>query len=113
MVKPMSNPGSLCPVIKASEVVGDKWILLILRELFLGSTRYNQFQRAMPRISPTVLSSRLKDMEANGLILHVTSTTQKRGEYRLTPSARELAPIVDSLARWGLRSARSGWETCA
>ncbi len=106
MVTCMSDPGSLCPVIKASEVVGDKWTLLVLRELLLGSTRYNQFQRALPRISPTVLSGRLKDMEANGLIVHVTTTGQKRGEYRLTPAAKELAPIVDSLARWGLRWAR-------
>lgn len=102
----MSNPGSLCPTIKASEVVGDKWTLLLLRELFFGATRYNQFQQALPRISPTVLSTRLKRMEASGLLVHVTRAGQKRGEYRLTPAARELAPIVDALARWGLRWAR-------
>ncbi len=102
----MNNPGSLCPSIKASEILGDKWTLLILRELMFGSTRYNQFQRALPRISPTVLSGRLKKMEQHGLLVHKKSSGQKGGEYRLTKSGMELAPIIDSLARWGLRWAR-------
>ncbi|MFK7978245.1 MAG: winged helix-turn-helix transcriptional regulator [Halioglobus sp.] len=102
----MNDSGSLCPTIKASEIIGDKWTLLILRELMFGSTRYNQFQRAVPRISPTVLSGRLKQMEANGLLIHKKVAGQKGGEYRLTSSGLELAPIMDSLARWGLRWAR-------
>lgn len=102
----MNDSGSLCPTIKASETIGDKWTLLILRELMFGSTRYNQFQRAVPRISPTVLSGRLKQMEANGLLIHKKTAGQKGGEYRLTSSGMELAPIMDSLARWGLRWAR-------
>lgn len=102
----MNDSGSLCPTIKASEILGDKWTLLILRELMFGSTRYNQFQRAVPRISPTVLSGRLKQMEANGLLIHKTAGGKKGGEYRLTSSGVELAPIMDSLARWGLRWAR-------
>ncbi|CAA0121362.1 putative HTH-type transcriptional regulator [Halioglobus japonicus] len=102
----MNDSGSLCPTIKASEIIGDKWTLLILRELMFGFTRYNQFQRALPRISPTVLSGRLKQMEANGLIIRKQATGQKGGEYRLTRSGLELGPIMDSLARWGLRWAR-------
>ena len=102
----MNNPGSLCPTIKASEILGDKWTLLILRELFFGSTRYNEFQRALPRISPTVLSGRLKTMEQHGLLIQKKIPGQKGSEYRLTKSAKELAPIVDSLAKWGLRWAR-------
>lgn len=102
----MNNPGSLCPSIKAADILGDKWTLLILRELMFGSTRYNQFQRALPRISPTVLSGRLKKMEQHGLLIHKKGAGQKSGEYRLTKSALELAPIMDSLARWGLKWAR-------
>lgn len=102
----MTLTGSLCPTIKASEVLGDKWTILILRELFLGSNRYNQFQKAIPRISPTMLSARLKKMEQDGLLIRKTKVGQKGGEYHLTKSAWELAPIVDSLARWGLRWAR-------
>ena len=102
----MAATGSLCPTIKASEILGDKWTLLILRELFFGATRYNQFKRALPRISPTVLTGRLKHLEKNGLIVHRKPSTAKTSEYRLTPSAKELAPIVDSIARWGLRWSR-------
>ncbi|MEM7284476.1 MAG: helix-turn-helix domain-containing protein, partial [Pseudomonadota bacterium] len=102
----MNKTGSLCPTIKAAEVLGDKWTILILRELYSGATRYSDFQRAIPRISPTILSARLKKMEQDGLIIRKTRSAQKGGEYRFTKSAKELAPIVDSLARWGLRWAR-------
>lgn len=102
----MNESGSLCPSIKAADIIGDKWILLILREMFLGGTRYNDFQRALPRISPTILSKRLKQLEANGLIIKKTTTGQKTSEYRLTKCGRELAPLTDQMAKWGLRWAR-------
>ena len=102
----MNKIGSLCPTLKATDILGDKWTLLILRELFLGSRRYNAFQNALPRISPTVLSNRLKTMEKNGLIIHKKDTGKNRGNYYLTQSGKELAPIMDQLARWGLRWAR-------
>lgn len=102
----MNESGSLCPSIKAADIIGDKWILLILREMFLGGTRYNDFQRALPRISPTILSKRLKQLEANGLIIKKTTAGQKTSEYRLTKCGRELAPLTDQMAKWGLRWAR-------
>ncbi len=102
----MNESGSLCPSIKAADIIGDKWILLILREMFLGATRYNDFQRALPRISPTILSKRLKQLEANGLIIKKTTAGQKTSEYRLTKCGRELAPLTDQMAKWGLRWAR-------
>jgi len=106
MVAGMNESGSLCPAVKAADIIGDKWVLLILREVFAGSTRYNDFQRAIPRISPTVLSKRLKQLEANGLLVKKQSPGQRSTEYRLTPSGRELGPIIDHLATWGLRWAR-------
>ena len=102
----MKPSGSLCPAIKAADIIGDKWVLLIMRELFLGTSRYNNFQRALPRISPTVLSTRLKQMEANGLIVKKSVAGQKATEYRLTRSGRELAPLIDQMSKWGLRWAR-------
>jgi len=102
----MNQSGSLCPAVKAADIIGDKWVLLILREVFLGSTRYNDFQRALPRISPTILSKRLKQLEANGVLVKKQSPGQKSTEYRLTPSGRELGPIIDHMATWGLRWAR-------
>lgn len=102
----MNKIGSLCPTLKATDILGDKWTLLLLRELFLGNHRYNAFHSALPRISPTVLSNRLKTMEKNGLIIHKKDMGKNRGRYYLTQSGKELAPIMDQLARWGLRWAR-------
>ena len=102
----LNQSGSLCPAVKAADMIGDKWILLIMRELFVGASRYNEFQRALPRISPTVLSKRLKQMEETGLIVKKTVTGEKATEYRLTKCGRELAPLVDYMAKWGLRWAR-------
>ncbi|WND01808.1 helix-turn-helix domain-containing protein [Temperatibacter marinus] len=106
MNKSENKSGSLCPAVKASAIIGDKWVLLILRELFLGAHRYNDFQKAIARISPTVLSGRLKDMETAGLLIKRTVSGKKGGEYRLTKSGRELGPIIDHLSRWGLRWTR-------
>ncbi|WP_169545792.1 winged helix-turn-helix transcriptional regulator [Sneathiella aquimaris] len=95
--------GSLCPAISSAGLLGDKWTLLILRELFLGTTRFNDFQRALPRLSPTVLSKRLKMLEVNDLIVRKSGATGRTKEYRLTRSGRELGPIVEYMAVWGLR----------
>lgn len=102
----LNQSGSLCPAVKAADMIGDKWTLLLLRELLVGANRYNEFQRAMPRISPTVLSKRLKQMEEDGLLIKKSIAGEKATEYRLTRSGRELAPLVNYMAKWGLRWAR-------
>lgn len=102
----MLNSGSLCPAAKSAEIIGDKWVLLILRELLFGASRFNDFQRALPRISPTILSKRLRQMEKSGLIIRKISSGHKTKEYRLTRCGRELAPIIEHMGRWGLRWAR-------
>ena len=102
----MNNSGSLCPATKSAEIIGDKWILLILREMFLGSSRFNDFQRAFPRMSPTILSKRLRQLEADGLIIRKTGPGDKTREYRLTRCGRELGPILEHMATWGLKWAR-------
>lgn len=101
-----NESGSLCPAVKAADMIGDKWTLLIMRELLLGANRYNLFQRALPRISPTVLAKRLKQMEADGLIIKKTVAGEKATEYRLTKCGRELAPLINYMSKWGLRWAR-------
>jgi len=106
----LNKSGSLCPALKAADIVGDKWTLLILREMFLGTVRYSDFERAIPRISPSVLSTRLKQMDQAGLIIKRITQGGKGSEYRLTRSGKELAPIVDQLSRWGLRWAKRRLE---
>lgn len=106
----MNNTGSLCPAIRAADMIGDKWILLVLREMFLGNSRYSDIQRALPRISPTILSKRLKHLERNGLVIKKSAAGRKAKEYRLTACGREIAPIIHHMSSWGLRWARRHLE---
>lgn len=96
-------PGSLCPAMASADLMGDKWTLLILREMFLGATRFSEFQRAQPRMSPTILSKRLKMLEANDIIVRKNSANPGANAYRLTRSGRELGPIIEGMAVWGMR----------
>jgi DNA-binding HxlR family transcriptional regulator/putative sterol carrier protein len=102
----MTQYGQFCPVAKATEVLGEKWTLLIVRELLLGTCRFNDFQRALSRISPTLLARRLKFLEEKGLVLRKRVPGQRGHEYRLTVAGKELAPLVEGLAVWGMRWAR-------
>lgn len=104
MASKANNPsGSLCPAMASADLLGDKWTLLILRELFLGTTRFSRFQRAIPRMSPSILSKRLKMLEAAEIL---TRTSPHKGQaiaYRLTRSGKELGPIIEGMAIWGMR----------
>ena len=102
----MPEYGQFCPVAKASDIIGERWTVLILRELLLGTTRYNDFQRALSRISPTLLSKRLKMLEEKGLVVRKRPPGAKSYEYHLTACGRELEPIIEHLAVWGMRWAR-------
>ncbi len=102
----MKGYGQFCPVAKATELIGEKWTLLILRELLLGTTRFNDFQRAMSRISPTLLAKRLRHLEECGIIIRKKLSGQKGYEYRLTAAGKELSPLIEVLAVWGMRWAR-------
>jgi DNA-binding HxlR family transcriptional regulator len=102
----MPEYGQFCPVAKASDIIGERWTVLILRELLLGTTRYNDFLRGLSRISPTVLSKRLKMLEGKGLVTRKRQPGAKSHEYHLTASGRELEPLIEHLAAWGMRWAR-------
>ena len=102
----MATYGQFCPVAKATEVIGERWTLLILRELLMGTSRFNDFQRAISRISPTILTKRLKHLEEKGIIVRKRISGQRGCEYRLTSAGRELGPLIENLAVWGMRWAR-------
>ena len=102
----MPEYGQFCPVAKAGDIIGERWTVLILRELLLGTTRYNDFQRALSRISPTLLSKRLKMLEEKGLVIRKRTSSAKSYEYHLTACGRELEPMIEHLAIWGMRWAR-------
>ncbi|XOV80258.1 MAG: winged helix-turn-helix transcriptional regulator [Aestuariibacter sp.] len=98
--------GQFCPIAKATEVLGERWMLLIIRELFLGSHRYTELQRGLSRISPSLLTKRLKQLENAGIVVRKTRRNGKAYEYYLTPAGKELQPLVEQLAIWGMRWAR-------
>ena len=102
----MLDYGQFCPISKASEILGEKWTMLIVRELLLGATRFSQLQRGLGKISPTVLNKRLDTLQKAGLIIRRRVPDQRATEYQLTEAGRELYPIVFQLAEWGMRWAR-------
>ena len=99
--------GQFCPIAKASEIIGEKWTVLIIRELLMGGTRFNELQRGLSLISPTLLSKRLDSLVEHGLVMKKKIPGQKGYEYLATESCNELLPIIKSLGDWGMRWARS------
>jgi DNA-binding HxlR family transcriptional regulator len=92
-----------CPVACALDVVGDRWTLLVIRDLLGGKRRYGDFLASAETIPTNILADRLKRLEREGLIARVRySTRPPRFEYHLTPEGRELGRAVDALATWGL-----------
>lgn len=95
--------GQFCPVAMAAEIVCSRWTALVLREMLCGSTRFNDLRRGVPRMSPTLLSKRLKELEQAGVIS--TRPTAQTGivDYVLTPAGEDLREVVMSLGMWGQR----------
>jgi DNA-binding HxlR family transcriptional regulator len=98
--------GQFCPIAKATEVIGEKWTILILREILMGSTRFNELQRGLSMISPAVLSKRLTSLADYGLIVRKKLPGQKGYEYLPTNASKELLPIFVDLGNWGMRWTR-------
>ncbi len=93
-----------CPVSKACQLIEPRWTLQILCEMWLGSTRFNDIRRGVPRMSPTLLSRRLKDMERQGLIERSQGRFTKDVTYTTTVFANELQAIVFELGKWAHRN---------
>jgi DNA-binding HxlR family transcriptional regulator len=93
-----------CPVAMAAEILCTRWTVVVLREMVAGSTRFNDLRRGVPRMSPGLLSQRLKDLEAAGVVCRVASAKDSGVlEYHLTPAGRELEPLVSAFGVWGQR----------
>jgi DNA-binding HxlR family transcriptional regulator len=99
----MSIYGQFCPMAKAVELLGERWTILVIRELMLGSSRFNELQRGLAKMSLSLLTKRLKELEAAHILTRKKISGQKGYSYHLTQSGMELAPMMTELANWGLR----------
>ena len=94
--------GQFCPVAMAAEIFCSRWTALILREMVVGTRRFNDIRRGVPRMSPTLLSKRLVEMREAGIVREVLSPKGGK-EYELTEAGEDLKPIVMALGFWGQR----------
>lgn len=95
-----------CPIAKATEILGERWTILIIRELLMGGRRFNELQRGLGDISPALLTSRLKSLEAQNMVVKRKASGMKGFEYFPTEACEELLPVLISLGEWGLCWAR-------
>lgn len=102
----MGSYNQFCPVAKAAEIFCERWTALILRDLACGATRFSELQRGVPLASPTLLSKRLKQLEAEGVITRRRSDDGRTWKYQLTQAGEEFVPIVMALGVWGQRWTR-------
>jgi DNA-binding HxlR family transcriptional regulator len=98
--------GQFCPIAKASEIIGEKWTILLIRELLMGARRFNELQRGLSLISPTILTKRLNSLVEHGLVIKKKISGQQGYEYFPTEPCKQLLPILKSLGDWGMRWAR-------
>jgi len=95
----MQTYAQYCPIVRAVELLGERWTLLIVREMLTGSTRFNEMARGLPGISRALLSRRLRQLVAADLIRRTDDG------YQLTQAGEDLRPVVFGLAEWGARHA--------
>jgi DNA-binding HxlR family transcriptional regulator len=101
-----------CPIASALDIVGDRWSLVVIRNLMLGARSYGDLLKAREKIATNILSDRLARLEAAGLVAATSpKATGARGGYRLTRSGGELLPVLQQLALWGERHLPGREET--
>jgi DNA-binding HxlR family transcriptional regulator len=102
----MRSYGQFCPIAKAAEVFCERWTALIIRDLGMGPRRYADLRRGVPLMSSSMLSRRLQELEAEGIIERRPNDHGRGLAYHLTPSGLEFVPIVEALGVWGQRWTR-------
>ena len=92
--------GQYCPIAQAAEILAERWVPLVVRELCSGSTRFNQLQGGLPRMSSALLSTRLKQLEHSGIIDRKPAQKGRGSEYHITEAGAALFPILESMGKW-------------
>ncbi|TVO71476.1 winged helix-turn-helix transcriptional regulator [Sedimenticola selenatireducens] len=104
----MKAYGQFCPLAQATQLLCERWTLLIVREFIAGSTRYSELQKGVPLMSPTLLSTRLKQLVKAGVI--TMKSESGKNHYELTKAGIELKPVVELLGAWGHRWAQTNLD---
>jgi DNA-binding HxlR family transcriptional regulator len=100
----MKSYGQSCPIARTLDILGDRWTLLIVRDLFLGRTRFAEFQASLQGIPTNLLGDRLKQLEEHGIVTRrFYSEHPPRAEYVLTEKGKALDPVLGALSEWGVR----------
>jgi DNA-binding HxlR family transcriptional regulator len=99
----MRSYGQYCPIAKAAQILGDRWTVLIVREMSFGVHRFNELERCLPGISRSVLAQRLRHLERVGLVRREPQTDSRGHDYRLTEAGVALKPVLRSLGDWAAR----------
>lgn len=102
----MKTYGQFCPVAKAAELFCERWTPLIIRDLAAGASRFSDLRRGVPLMSPTLLSRRLKQLEAEGVVERRAVPGSRGATYHLTEAGQDFVPLVGGLATWGQRWSR-------
>ena len=106
----MFDFGEACPISKAASILCERWTLQIIREMFMGATRFSEFQKYLPRLSPALLNSRLRTLEAQGIILRKRVPEKKGYQYHLTAAGSALKPVLGEFGKWGMNWAFDSME---
>ncbi|MBM9593586.1 winged helix-turn-helix transcriptional regulator [Roseitranquillus sediminis] len=102
----MKGYGQFCPIAKAAEIFCERWTALVIRNLGAGAERFNDIHRGVPHMSATLLTRRLRQLEAEGLVTRRRSASGKSWTYHLTEAGAEFLPLVGALGVWGQRWTR-------
>lgn len=94
--------GQFCPVSMASEILCSRWTTLVVREMLCGSTRFNDLRRGLPKMSPALLSKRLKELQQSGVVT-VSRAPNGSADYRLSEAGEDLRPLIMGLGNWAQR----------
>jgi DNA-binding HxlR family transcriptional regulator len=99
----MERNSQYCPVSYAADILGDRWTVLIVREMFGGATRFNEIERLLPRVSRSLLAQRLKHLTRIGIISATPLEGGRGHEYALTEAGRDLWPVLDTMGNWAVK----------
>lgn len=96
--------GEVCPIAEAAKLLGDKWTLIILRDLAMGPRRFKELEHTAEGISPSILAARLRDLEHQGMVIRTSfNEIPPKVEYELTPKGRDVLPVIEALRAYGER----------